>query len=113
MVGVDGLGLQQVTRESYCDRPTWSPAPYNEIAYASRTGPGYDIKIIDMSSREIRQVTFGEGSNESPAYAPNGRHLAFTSSRSGKQQIWTISRLGKDLRQITRAGNNVMPDWSK
>jgi len=113
MVGVDGLGLQQVTRESYCDRPTWSPAPYNEIAYASRTGPGYDIKIIDMSSREIRQVTFGEGSNESPAYAPNGRHLAFMSTRSGKQQIWTVSRLGKDLRQITRAGNNVMPDWSK
>ncbi|RPJ73488.1 MAG: hypothetical protein EHM24_07860, partial [Acidobacteria bacterium] len=93
MVGVDGLGLQQVTRESYCDRPTWSPAPYNEIAYASRTGPGYDIKIIDMSSREIRQVTFGKGSNESPAYAPNGRHLAFMSTRSGKQQIWTISRL--------------------
>jgi hypothetical protein len=23
-----------ITRESYCDRPTWSPALYNEIAYA-------------------------------------------------------------------------------
>jgi len=113
VIGVDGLGLAQVTRESYCDRPTWSPAPYNEIAYASRTGPGNDIKIIDMSTREVRQITFGEGSNESPAYAPNGRHLAFTSSRSGKQQVWTISRTGQGLRQITRAGNNIMPDWSK
>ena len=113
VVGVDGLGLQRVTSESYCDRPTWSPAPYNEIAYASRTGPGYDVKIVDMASREVRQITFGEGTNESPAYAPNGRHLAFMSTRTGKQQIWTVSRLGRDLRQITRAGNNVMPDWSK
>jgi len=113
IIGVDGLGLQPLTRESYCDRPTWSPAPYNEIAYASRTGPGYDIKIIDLSTREIRQITFGEGSNQSPAYAANGRHLAFMSTRSGKQQIYTISRLGRDLKQITWTGNNVMPDWSK
>ena len=25
--------------ESYADRATWSPAPYNEIAFAARTGP--------------------------------------------------------------------------
>ena len=26
-LGPDGTGLQQITRESACDRPTWSPAP--------------------------------------------------------------------------------------
>ena len=36
VVGVDGTGLRRITFESYCDRPTWSPNPYNEIAYASR-----------------------------------------------------------------------------
>ena len=50
--------------------PTWSPAPFNEIAYASRTGPGYDIRIYDLATQERRQLTSGEGSNESPAYAP-------------------------------------------
>ena len=64
-------------RESYADRPTWSPAPFNEIAYAARTGPGNDIKVLDLATRQVRQLTFGEGTNESPAFAPNGRHLAF------------------------------------
>ena len=76
-------------------------------------GPGYDIKVIDLATRQVRQLTFGEGTNESPAFAPNGRHLAFTSTRAGKTQIFTIARDGKDLRQITRAGNNYQPDWSK
>jgi TolB protein len=113
IVGVDGLGLRQLTRESYADRPTWSPAPFNEVAYTARTGPGNDIKIIELATGQVRQLTFGEGTNESPTFSPNGRHIAFMSTRSGKSQIFTMSRDGKDLRQITRAGNNYQPDWSK
>jgi len=109
----DGLGLIRKTSESYCDRPTWSPAPYNEIAYSSRTGPGFDIMVLDLATGERRQLTFGQGSNESPAYAPNGRHIAFSSSRAGKRQIYTIDRTGKDVRQITRLGNNQTPNWSR
>jgi TolB protein len=113
MVGADGLGLQRVTSESYADRPTWSPAPFNEIAYAAQTGPGFDIKILDLTTRRVTQLTFGEGTNESPAFAPNGRHLAFSSTRAGRVQIFTIARDGRDLRQVTRVGNNYQPDWSR
>ncbi|MGE3510634.1 MAG: hypothetical protein AB7N65_17310 [Vicinamibacterales bacterium] len=113
VMGADGLGLQRITTsESYADRPTWSPAPYNEIAYAARTGPGNDIKIKDLATGQVRQLTFGEGTNESPAFAPNGRHLAFMSTRAGKAQIFTIARDGRDLKQVTRTGNNYQPDWS-
>jgi TolB protein len=114
IVDTDGLNLRPLTRESYCDRPTWSPAPYNEIAYAARTGPaGFDIIVLDIATRERRQLTFGEGSSESPAYAANGRHIAFSSTRAGKRQLFTIERTGKDLRQLTKIGNNQTPDWSK
>jgi TolB protein len=113
IIGVDGLGLQKITSESYCDRPTWSPAPFNEIAFTSRTGPGNDIKVKDLASGQVRQLTFGEGTNESPTFSPNGRHLAFMSTRSGKSQIFTITRDGKDVKQITRSGSNQQPDWSK
>ena len=112
-IGVDGLGLQKVTSESYADRPTWSPQPYNEIAFAARTGPGFDIKVLSVATREVRQLTFGEGTNESPAWAANGRHLAFVSTRAGKSQIFTMARDGKDIRQVTRAGNNYQPNWSR
>jgi TolB protein len=114
IVSADGVGApSKVTSESYCDKPTWSPAPYNEIAYASRNGPGYDIKIIDLATRHVTALTFGEGTNESPGYSPNGRHIVFTSTRAGKTQVFTMARDGKNVRQITRAGNNYEPDWSK
>jgi len=35
------------------------------------------------------------------------------SNRSGRYQIYTISRDGRDLRQLTTAGNNFMPNWSR
>ena len=113
VVDVDGLNLRLMTRESYCDRATWSPAPYNEIAYAARTGAGFDIVVLDVATRERRQLTFGEGSNESPAFAANGRHVVFSSTRSGRSQLYTVERTGKDVRLLTKIGNNKTPDWSK
>ena len=113
LMSADGLGsAQRLTNESYCDRPTWSPPPFNEIAFASRNGPGFDIKVIDVSTRQVKQLTFGEATNESPTFAPNGRHIAFTSTRAGKSQIFLMARDGKDLKQVTRAGNNTQPSWS-
>jgi len=110
-ISSDGTNLNSLTSER-SDRATWSPLG-TEIAYAAQTGPGYDIKVIDLATRQVRQLTFGEGTNESPAFAPNGRHLAFSSTRAGKTQIFTIARDGKDLKQITRTGNNFTPNWSQ
>jgi TolB protein len=113
VMGADGSNVERITfDESWADRPTWSRAPFNEIAYSGRTGAGFDIKVYDVSTRKTRQVTFGEGSNESPAYSPSGRHLAFTSTRLGSTQVFTIGRNGRGLRQITKAGNNQTPAWS-
>jgi TolB protein len=114
VMSTDGSNVRRLTvNESEADRATWSPPPFNEIAFASRTGPGFDIKVLEVSTGQIRQLTFGEGSNESPAWAPGGRHLAFTSTRAGgRTQIFTIGRDGRGLRQITREGNNQMPAWS-
>jgi len=115
VVDADGLGQPRriTTTESYADRATWAPAPYNEIAYAAKAGPGFDIHIYDLASGTTRQITNGEGTNESPAYSANGRHITFTSTRGGKTQVYTIGRDGVGLQQITKAGNNYHPNWSR
>ena len=113
IINADGTQLQQITRETYCDRPTWSPAPLNEIAYSARSGAGNIIKVFDFATRSTRALTDNIGNNESPAFSPNGRHIAFVSSRAGKEQIFTIHRDGSGLRQITRTGTNRYPHWSK
>ena len=115
VVDADGLGQPQriTSNESWADRATWSPAPFNEIAYAARSGPGFDIKIYNVATREVISLTNGEGSNESPAFSPTGRHVAFTSTRLGNQQIFVVGRDGNGLRQVTREGNNFTPNWSR
>jgi len=112
IMSVDGTGQRSLINE-YCDRPTWSSGQFNEIAYAARTGPGYDIKLYSFSDSSSKKLTDGIGSNESPAFSPNGRHIAFTSTRNGKIQVFTVDRTGENLRQITREGNNKFPNWSR
>ncbi len=115
IINVDGTGMQRISGDvSYADRPTWSPPPLNEIAYTGRSSAaGYDIYIYDFSRGSSVRITDGVGSNESPAFSPTGRHLAFMSSRAGRYQIFTIARDGRDVRQITRAGENRYPNWSQ
>ena len=112
VINLDGTGLIRISGDE-CDRATWSPAPLNEIAYAAQAGGGYEIRIFSFTTRESRSVTDGIGSNESPAFAPNGRHLAFISDRTGRPQIYTIARDGTDLKQITKTGSNKYPNWSQ
>ena len=113
VMNADGSEPHKITNESKCDRPTWSVSPNNEIAYASQTGAGFDIRIYDFATGTTKTITDGIGSNESPAFSPNGRHVAFTSTRAGKAQIFVIDRDGKNLRQITRVGMNRYPNWSQ
>ena len=113
VMDADGTNPRQLTDERHCDRPTWSPPPFDEIAYVARTKTGFDIVVLEMATGKTRQLTHGEGFNESPAWAPSGRHLAFTSTRAGGQQIWTMTRTGEQLRRVTEVGNNSMPAWSR
>lgn len=114
VMDVDGLNVRRITfSDSWADRATWSPAPYNEIAYAGQSGPGFDVKVYDVATGQTRVLTDGLGSNESPSFSPNGRHIAFTSTRAGRVQIFTIGRDGKGLTQVTRTGNNWTPHWSR
>jgi TolB protein len=113
VMNTDGTGQRKLTSESWADRPTWSREPFNEIAYAGRTGPGFDVKIYSFATGQSKVITDGIGSNESPAFSANGRHIAFVSTRNGKSQIFVIDRDGTHLRQLTREGTNGFPNWSQ
>lgn len=109
VMSATGTGVQVLVSQ-LVDRPTWSPL--NFIAFTVGGGPGHDIAIYDFANPgAVRVLTDGIGSNESPAVAPNGRHIAFVTTRWGKQHIATIDRTGQGIRQITEVGNNVSPNW--
>jgi TolB protein len=56
-------------------------------------------------------LTHSEGKNENPVWAPDGRHLVFASTRTGKSQIYTMLADGTQVKQLTKEGDNKMPVW--
>ena len=58
--------------------------------------------IVPASGGEPRQLTNGEKGESRPRWSPDGKTIAFLSSRGGSQQIWTIPVDGGEARQLTR-----------
>jgi TolB protein len=114
VMDAEGLNLVRISLQgSYNAEPAWSPSmEFSEIAYASRfRGAVFDIVIHDLLKKQIRKITDQRGLNESPSWAPNGRHLAFASTRTGDSQIFTVNRDGSNLRQLTFEGMSTTPSW--
>jgi TolB protein len=115
IMGDDGLNVRRLTRVgNYNDGCAWSSArQFSEIAYTARLeAGGFDIAIIDLATRQVRQITRGRGSCEYPSWSPNGRHLAFSCERRGTWAITVSDREGRSMKRLaTGAGNNVQPAW--
>ncbi len=59
------------------------------------------------------QFTRGKGSSVRPRWSPDGRWIAFLSSRSGKDNIWIIRADGGEARMLTDAKTGVRDfGWS-
>jgi TolB protein len=67
---------------------------------------------MDIASGQLVELTRDEGRNERPSWAPDGRHLVFESTRTGKREIWSMLADGSQPRQLTNSGENESPNWS-
>jgi dipeptidyl aminopeptidase/acylaminoacyl peptidase len=65
------------------------------------------IWIVTTDGERNLQYTQGDKSAGSPSFSPDSRYLAFTSSRSGKNQIWIMPVMGGEAQQITEADPGV------
>ncbi len=96
----------------YVIDPAWSPNG-QLLAFSWRRPSGnYDIYVMDVASRQLVELTRDQGRNERPSWAPDGRHIAFESTRGGTRQIWTMLADGSQPRQLTRNSHNESPNWS-
>lgn len=65
------------------------------------------IWVVPARGGEPRQFTRGESSATGPRFSPDGRFLAFTSSRSGESQVWVMPVDGGEARQVTEAEEGI------
>jgi TolB protein len=88
--------------------------PRGYIVFTSyREGSG-DIYITDINQPvPPKQLTFHAGKDFAPACSPAGDQIAFTSDRTGKNQLYLMDLDGSNQRQVTfSAGNDIYATWS-
>ncbi|TVP77015.1 MAG: amidohydrolase [Gemmatimonadales bacterium] len=73
-----------------------------------------DIYTIPLEGGEARALTREFAWNMQPRYSPDGRWIAFTSDRSGGDNIWVMDRDGSNLQQVTDESFRLLngPAWS-
>jgi dipeptidyl aminopeptidase/acylaminoacyl peptidase len=61
-----------------------------------------DIWIVPSRGGEPRRLTSSPAADMNPRWSPDGRTIAFISTRSGGPQVWTIDPNGGEAVQLTR-----------
>lgn len=104
-----GTAKQVSFNGNYNTTPTWSPkAGKHIIAYTTRDGSAYDIVTLDLDAKATTRITQNEGSNEEPAFSPNGRAIAF--ARAG-QGVFIMSADGTGKAVKVWSGSATGIDW--
>ena len=70
---------------------------------------GFDVFALSRPPSEPTNLTDANGNDLAPAWSPDGRRLAFASTRDGDPHVFVAERDGGRLRDVTAGGE---PAWS-
>jgi dipeptidyl aminopeptidase/acylaminoacyl peptidase len=128
--GSDKPGEKPADKKAKKDKPK-TPPPYVIDRYRFKTDTiGYldhrrtHLYVFEIEGKKLTQITSGDFDDESPAWSPDGKSLAFQSNRSVPDpdrtydsNIWVVAAdntdKGAHLTQVTtNAGEDEEPAWS-
>jgi TolB protein len=107
----DGTNVRQLTSGGFHTQPRWSPKG-DTIVYTQRSGT-HNLWAVTPSGTNARPLTSGQGDNQGAAWAPDGRHLAFQSNRTGRWQVFFMLLDDLTTTQVTQGpAEATSPSWS-
>jgi len=73
-----------------------------------------DIYTIPIAGGEAKAITTGVAWDMQPRYSPNGKWIAFTSDRSGGDNVWIMNRDGSSPKQVSKETFRLLtqPAWT-
>jgi Tol biopolymer transport system component len=116
----DGSGQARLTSDPASDRyPSWSP-DNTSIVFRSNRRPStsFDIWKMRADGGDAVRVTadpglWGQSLETDPAWAPDGRRIAFVSDRDGNREIYVVGADGNAPRRMTdNPAADQFPAWS-
>jgi TolB protein len=82
----------------------------SRLAFASLGHDGFQIRMFSLVLNRMVNFSGAGGTNITPAWSPNGKDIAYSSSRSGDPEIWISDSNGALARRITSfRGPDVSP----
>ena len=86
---------------------SWTPD--GRIVYASNSGGGREIWIMNGDGSNPKQLTVNAGKNMLPSVSPDGRYILFSSNRAnaGAFNIWRMDLDGSNPEQLTHGDGEV------
>ena len=99
------------TGKAYRAEPDWSPNGMF-IAYQEMIASRFQIRVIAATGRVQPKTLTDDGVNEQPSWAPDSRHVVFTSTRTGVRELWVVDTQSGRFRQLTRAPGARLGAWS-
>ena len=98
-----------VDPQPYFTEPAISP-DRSEIAFVS----GGDIWTAPIGGGDARLLVSHPANESHPVYSPDGKQLAFVSTRTGGGDIYILTLANGDLRRLTfDDGNESLDGWSR
>ncbi|MBM7552569.1 S9 family peptidase [Thalassobacillus pellis] len=98
--------------------PQWSPDGKGVIYVKTDLDEEEDKYIsnlyyYDSNTRENCQWTFGNNRNTLPKWSPDGKKLGFLSDRNEQSQLFIMSSVGGEAKQMTACPNGITTfEWS-
>ncbi len=97
----DGANQHQVTHLGTISiSPRVSP-DNTRLAFASLGKYGFQIKMYSLLLGRLVNFPAADGTNVSPAWSPDGKQIAYSSSRTGDPEIWVTDENGSLARRLT------------
>src|SRR6266581_9043825 len=70
------------------------------------------VWVVEVASGRARALTGGPGSDRQPRWSPDGKTLAFISTREGGAQVWLLPIAGGDARKVSGLADGASdPIW--
>ncbi len=109
----DGANEKQLTHlGSIALSPHVSPDG-SRVAFSGVTKEGWQILMYSFDLNRLVSFPHFPGDNYSPAWSSDGQNIAFSSSRTGNTEIYSVTSSGGNLRRLTEnKAPDVSPTWN-